>query len=65
MTKEDMAENWVREFATQLPGSFDHSEGVKCYLAGLKDGMEHAAQISDAKAFDCQCSHWIREEGLK
>ena len=37
MNKEEMdlaAKEWVFKFARSLPGMFDHSEGVKCYLAG-------------------------------
>lgn len=44
-TKEEMAREWVSQFARQLPGSFDHGEGVACYLAGFKSGMLRAAEM--------------------
>ena len=36
MTKlEQAAKEWVGEFAKQLPGLFDRSEGVKCFNGGV------------------------------
>lgn len=30
------AEAWCVEFAKKLPGSFDHEEAVRCYMAGAQ-----------------------------
>lgn len=45
---EREAAEWVSEFANQLPGSFDHAEGVKCYLAGAKSRDDEVRELREA-----------------
>lgn len=39
---EEWAEEWCREFALQIPGSFDFTEGKKCFMAGYELAVKHA-----------------------
>ena len=51
MNKEEMdlaAKEWVFKFARSLPGMFDHSEGVKCWLAGASSVQERCGEIKSA-----------------
>lgn len=45
---EKAAKKFVREFARQLPGSFDSTEGVKCFLAGVKWERKRAEGLVEA-----------------
>ncbi len=39
MKLDEVADKWVGEFARELPGMFDHAEGVKCFKAGFRHGF--------------------------
>lgn len=72
MTQDEIrraAEAFVREYAMQLPGSFDFHEGIKCFEAGARWMREEAAKVAD-KLFEMEwncreAAHEIRQIGEK
>jgi hypothetical protein len=54
MNKEELAERFVYEFAHEIPGSLDHNEAVKCFLAGwTARGGEDQMAIHDLEPKIC------------
>lgn len=50
MKEKDLwAKEWCEEFAKQLPGMFDHTEGVRCFLAGFQFAKEKLMDLCDSK----------------
>lgn len=39
-----LARKWVREYARLLPGSLDHNEAERCWLAGFEAAKKMALQ---------------------
>lgn len=41
---EKRRDAWIREFASQIPGSFDFTEARKCFDAGREDAVEEMGE---------------------
>lgn len=57
----EKANEWCSGFAAQIPGSFDHAEGVKCYLAGYELAQKKAEGLVEAlEERLCECEEKVK-----
>lgn len=47
-TVEEMAGEWVKNYAKPIPGCFDYAEGIDCFIAGFHACEDRSKKLVEA-----------------